>query len=119
MEPWFDYDLPPELVAQEPLHNRVDARLMLVDRARGTIDHAHVRDLPDFIRRGDRVVLNDTKVIPAQLRGKRIETAGQWQGLYLGSTSEGDWKLVCKTRGHLKEPEAVTSSTARDASPRS
>ena len=107
MDPWFDYDLPPELVAQEPLQNRVDARLMLVDRARGTIDHAHVRDLPDFIRRGDRVVLNDTKVVPAQLRGKRIETGGQWQGLFLGSTPEGDWKLVCKTRGHLKEPEAV------------
>jgi S-adenosylmethionine:tRNA ribosyltransferase-isomerase len=107
MEPWFDYDLPPELVAQEPLPNRVDARLMLVDRTRGTIDHAHIRDLPDFIRRGDRLVLNDTKVIPAQLRGKRIETGGQWQGLFLGSTSEGDWKLVCKTRGHLKEPEAV------------
>ena len=107
MDPWFDYDLPPELVAQEPLQNRVDARLMLVDRARGTIDHAHIRDLPDFIRRGDRVVLNDTKVVPAQLRGKRVETGGQWQGLFLGSTPEGDWKLVCKTRGHLKEPEAV------------
>lgn len=107
MDPWFDYDLPPELVAQEPLQNRVDARLMLVDRTRGTIDHAHIRDLPDFIRRGDRVVLNDTKVVPAQLRGKRIETGGQWQGLFLGSTPEGDWKLVCKTRGHLKEPEAV------------
>jgi S-adenosylmethionine:tRNA ribosyltransferase-isomerase len=107
MEPWFDYDLPPELVAQEPLANRVDARLMVIDRQRGAIDHAHVRDLPDYIRRGDRVVLNDTKVIPAQLRGKRIETGGQWQGLFLGATPEGDWKLVCKTRGHLKEPEAV------------
>jgi S-adenosylmethionine:tRNA ribosyltransferase-isomerase len=107
MDPWFDYDLPPELIAQEPLNNRVDARMMIVDRARGTIDHAHIRDLPDFIRDGDRVVLNDTKVIPAQLRGKRIETGGQWQGLFLGATPEGDWKLVCKTRGHLKEPEAV------------
>lgn len=107
MDPWFDYELPADLVAQEPLHNRVDARLMIIDRARGTIDHAHVRDLPDYIRRGDRVVLNDTKVIPAQLRGKRIETGGQWQGLFLGATPEGDWKLVCKTRGHLKEPEAV------------
>lgn len=107
MEPWFDYDLPAELIAQEPLINRVDARLMIVDRARGTIDHAHIRDIADFIHRGDRVVLNDTKVIPAQLRGKRVETGGQWQGLFLGSTPEGDWKLVCKTRGHLKEPEAV------------
>ncbi len=108
MEPWFDYDLPPQLVAQEPLRNRVDARLMLVDRMRGTIDHAHIRDLPEFLRRGDRVVLNDTKVIAAQLRGKRTETGGRWQGLFLGLTSSGDWLLVCKTRGHLKEPEPVT-----------
>jgi S-adenosylmethionine:tRNA ribosyltransferase-isomerase len=107
MEPWIDYDLPPELVAQEPLRNRADARLMIVDRARQTIDHAHIRDLPDYLGRGDRVVLNDTKVIPAQLRGKRTETGGRWQGLFLGLTPQGDWLLVCKTRGHLKEPEAV------------
>jgi S-adenosylmethionine:tRNA ribosyltransferase-isomerase len=108
MESWIDYDLPHELVAQEPLRNRVDARLMLVDRARQTIDHAHIRDLPDLVQRGDRVVLNDTKVIPAQLRGKRIQTGGRWQGLFLGTLPTGDWLLVCKTRGHLNEPEAVT-----------
>jgi S-adenosylmethionine:tRNA ribosyltransferase-isomerase len=107
MDPWFDYDLPAELVAQEPLQNRVDARLMIVDRARQTIDHAHIRDLPEYLRRGDRVVLNDTRVIPAQLRGKRTETGGRWQGLFLGLTPQGDWRLVCKTRGHLKEPEPV------------
>ena len=50
MEPWFDYDLPPELVAQEPLRNRADARLMIVDRAAAAIDHAHVRDLPEILR---------------------------------------------------------------------
>ncbi len=107
MDHWFDYELPPELVAQEPLRNRVDARLMLVDRSRQTIDHAHIRDLPEYLRRGDRLVLNDTRVIPAQLRGKRTETGGRWQGLFLGLTPEGDWLLVCKTRGHLKEPEPV------------
>ena len=107
MEPWFDYTLPAELIAQEPLSNRVDARLMVIDRARQTIDHAYVRDLPDYIRRGDRVVLNDTKVVPAQLRGVRIETGGRWQGLFLGARPDGDWTLVCKTRGRLKEPEAV------------
>jgi S-adenosylmethionine:tRNA ribosyltransferase-isomerase len=108
MDPWFEYDLPPQLIAQEPLRNRVDARLMVVDRTRQTIDHAHVRDLSEFLRRGDRLVLNDTKVIPAQLRGKRVETDGRWQGLFLGLTPAGDWRLVCKTRGRLKSPEAVT-----------
>jgi S-adenosylmethionine:tRNA ribosyltransferase-isomerase len=108
MDPWFDYDLPSELVAQEPLRNRADARLMVVDRARGTIDHAHVRDLPRLLRQGDRLVLNDTKVIPAQLRGLRLQTGGRWQGLFLGVRPDGDWLLVCKTRGRLHEPEAVS-----------
>lgn len=107
MEAWFDYDLPSELVAQDPLRNRVDARLMIVDRRRGTIDHAHVRDLPELLRATDRLVLNDTKVIPAQLRGQRIETGGRWQGLFLGVFADGEWKLVCKTRGHLRAPEPI------------
>jgi S-adenosylmethionine:tRNA ribosyltransferase-isomerase len=107
MELWFDYELPRELVAQEPLRNRVDARLLIVDRARQKIDHAHIRDLPELLRPPDRVVLNDTRVIPAQLRGRRIETGGRWQGLFLGMLPDGDWKLVCKTRGRLREPEAV------------
>ncbi|MCC6493347.1 MAG: tRNA preQ1(34) S-adenosylmethionine ribosyltransferase-isomerase QueA [Pirellulales bacterium] len=108
MDAWFDYELPHELVAQEPLRNRVDARLMVIDRARQSIDHAHVRDLPELLRAGDRLVLNDTKVIPAQLRGLREQTGGRWQGLFLGQLPDGDWLLVCKTRGKIHEPERVT-----------
>jgi S-adenosylmethionine:tRNA ribosyltransferase-isomerase len=107
MEPWIDYTLPSELIAQEPLHNRADARLMLVDRSRGAIDHYHVRDLPRLLVPGDRLVLNDTKVIPAQLRGVRVETGGRWQGLFLGTLDGGDWRLVCKTRGRLKPMEKI------------
>jgi S-adenosylmethionine:tRNA ribosyltransferase-isomerase len=107
MEPWIDYDLPSELVAQEPLRNRPDARLLVVDRQRQSLRHAHVRDLVEFLRRGDRLVLNDTKVIPAQLRGQRLETNGRWQGLFLGLDDDGAWLLVCKTRGRLRQPEAI------------
>jgi S-adenosylmethionine:tRNA ribosyltransferase-isomerase len=107
MEPWIDYSLPPELIAQEPLRNRADARLMLIDRSRGAIDHYHVRDLPRLLVPGDRLVLNDTKVIPAQLRGVRMETGGRWQGLFLGTLDGGDWRLVCKTRGRLKPMEKI------------
>lgn len=106
-ETWIDYDLPPELIAQEPPQNRVDARLMLIDRGRESIEHYHIRDLPELLKAGDRLVFNDTKVIPAQLRGVRIETGGRWQGLFLGETDTGEWRLVCKTRGKLKEPEPV------------
>jgi S-adenosylmethionine:tRNA ribosyltransferase-isomerase len=104
---WFDYELPRELVAQEPLRRRVDARLMVVDRGRQEIEHHHVRDLPSLLISGDRLVLNDTKVIPAQLAGKRVETGGRWQGLYIETTPEGHWRILCKTRGHLKPGDAL------------
>ncbi|MEO2050033.1 MAG: S-adenosylmethionine:tRNA ribosyltransferase-isomerase [Pirellulales bacterium] len=112
MESWIDYDLPKELIAQQPLTNRADARLMVIDRQRGTIAHHHIRDLPRLLRAEDRVVLNDTKVLPAGLRGVRQRTGGRWQGLYLGQIESidgqgTDWKLVGKTRGRLQEPEPI------------
>ena len=103
----FDYDLPRELIAQEPLANRADARLMVLDRAAGLVSHHHVRDLPDLLGAGDRLVLNDTKVIPATLTGVRLNTGGAWQGLFLSAEPGGDWTIVCKTRGTLRAPEAV------------
>jgi S-adenosylmethionine:tRNA ribosyltransferase-isomerase len=105
--PFFDYELPRHLVAQEPLRHRADARLMVVDRARGEIEHQHIRDLPFLLRSGDRLVLNDTKVIPAQLAGHRIATGGRWQGLFLQATTEGHWRILCKSRGKLAPGEAI------------
>lgn len=107
MEAWIDYELPADLIAQEPLENRADARLMLIDRQQNAIDHYHIRDLPRLLRPADRLVLNDTKVIPAQLRGLRVETGGRWQGLYLGQLEGGDWRLVCKTRGKLQPMDKI------------
>jgi S-adenosylmethionine:tRNA ribosyltransferase-isomerase len=66
----FDFDLPEELIALRPASPRDSAR-MLVVHADGKLEHAHVRDLPSYLRRGDALVVNDTKVIPARLRGKR------------------------------------------------
>jgi S-adenosylmethionine:tRNA ribosyltransferase-isomerase len=80
---------------------------MLVDRARQEITHHHVRDLPHRLHSSDRLVLNDTKVVPAQLAGRRLQTGGRWQGLYLESTPEGHWRILCKTRGRLRPGEAV------------
>ncbi len=106
--PLFDYEVPRRLVAQEPLRNRADARLMVVDRRRQEIDHRHVRDLPYLLTPGDRLVLNDTKVVPAQLVGRRAQTGGRWQGLFLGATPDGHWRILCKTRGRLAAGEAIT-----------
>lgn len=66
-----------------------------------------MRDLPDLLRGGDRLVLNDTKVVPATLTGVRLATGGAWQGLFLSAEPNGDWRIVCKTRGTLRPPEAV------------
>ncbi|MFO0788032.1 MAG: tRNA preQ1(34) S-adenosylmethionine ribosyltransferase-isomerase QueA [Pirellulales bacterium] len=103
----FDYEVPRRLVAQEPLRNRADARLMVVDRGRQSIEHHHVRDLPHLLVGGDRLVLNDTKVIPAQLAGVRSKTGGRWQGLFTETTPDGNWKILCKTRGRLEPGETV------------
>jgi S-adenosylmethionine:tRNA ribosyltransferase-isomerase len=104
----FDYEVPRHLVAQEPLRHRADARLMVVDRRRQAIEHHHVRDLPHLLPEGDRLVINDTKVVPAQLAGSRTLTGGRWQGLYLETTPDGNWRILCKTRGRLTPGETIT-----------
>ena len=104
----FSYDLPKRLIAQEPLRNRSDARLMLVNRREQRIDHHHVRDLPELLPSGDRLVFNNTKVVPATLQGVRTATGGRWQGLFLASGPDGRWKIVCKTRGRLHAGEVIT-----------
>jgi S-adenosylmethionine:tRNA ribosyltransferase-isomerase len=103
----YDYDLPPELIAQYPLRNRTDARLLVVDRTQGDINHARVRDLPEFLRPGDCLVLNDTRVIPARLVGRRTTTGGRWTGLFLSADARGDWLVLGKTRGKLQPGDSV------------
>ena len=76
---FYNYELPRHLVAQEPLRQRADARLMIVDRSRQEIEHHHIRDLPYLLPSGDRLVLNDTQVIPARLVGRRTQTGGRWE----------------------------------------
>jgi S-adenosylmethionine:tRNA ribosyltransferase-isomerase len=104
----FDYEVPRQLVAQEPLRHRADARLMVVDRHRQEILHHHVRDLPQLLPAGDRLVLNDTKVLPAQLVGNRTGTGGRWHGLFIEATRDGNWRILCKTRGKLSPGETIT-----------
>ncbi len=103
----YDYDLPHELIAQFPVESRADARLMIVNRQEATIEHAHVRDLPDYLERGDALVMNNTKVIPASLSGYRSKTRGRWNGLYLGSDASGLWRMLCRTRGKMQPGETV------------
>jgi S-adenosylmethionine:tRNA ribosyltransferase-isomerase len=103
----YDYDLPPGLIAQRPMTQRADARLLVVDRRDGTLWHRHVRDLPDVLRAGDVLVINDTRVIPARVVGRRRDTGGRWEGLVLQHEAGGLWRLLCKTRGRLRSGDAI------------
>ena len=78
----YDYKLPRELIAQQPAMVRSDARLLVVDRARNSLTHAYIRDLPGLLRRDDCLVLNDTRVVPARIVGRRDRTGGHWEGLF-------------------------------------
>ena len=102
----YDFPLPKELIAQFPRPQRVDARLMAINRAEKSIDHAHIRDLPGLLRAGDCLVFNDSKVVPARLVGKRASTGGNWEGLFL-KQAEGIWHILCKTRGRLQANEMI------------
>lgn len=109
----YDYELPPELIAQHPLSCRTDARMMVVDRKQGTLEHAHVRDFPSFLQSGDGLMLNDTRVLPARLVGYRTATKGRWTGLFLRADDSGIWEVMCKTRGKLQPSESITLQDAQ------
>src|SRR5580698_3503906 len=80
----FDFDLPPELIAQEPSAERQAARLLYLDRASGSVTHTHVAALPSLLRAGDLVVVNNTRVFPARLIGRRVPSGGAVECLLIG-----------------------------------
>ncbi len=104
----YDYEFPRELIAQEPLANRADARLLVVNRTGGSIEHRYIRDLPQILRSGDFLILNDTRVIPARLVGYRTATGGHWEGLFLRSDGNGLWRLLARSRGKMAIGETIT-----------
>jgi S-adenosylmethionine:tRNA ribosyltransferase-isomerase len=108
----YDYELPRHLIAQEPVASRVDARLLVVDRRRQTLAHHHIRDLPELLAPGDCLVLNDTRVVPARLLGRRESTGGHWEGLFLEADHGGMWHILCKARGKLFAGEWIRLTNA-------
>lgn len=108
----YDYALPQELIAQQPLACRSDARLLVLDRARETTTHAHVRELAHWIAPADALVVNETRVVPARLVGHRVPTGGRFEGLFLAALDDGRWRLLAKTRGRLQPGDAVALEDA-------
>jgi S-adenosylmethionine:tRNA ribosyltransferase-isomerase len=87
----FDYVLPPELIAQVPAPARDQSRLLVVHRAGQSLEHRHFTDLLDYLRNGDVLVLNDSRVIPARLRGRNPRTGGRFELLLVEETGLNCW----------------------------
>jgi S-adenosylmethionine:tRNA ribosyltransferase-isomerase len=106
-DPFLDYTLPPYLIAQEPAAERDQARLLVVRRAGASVEHHVFHELPELLAPGDLLILNDTRVLPARLLGRRARTGGKWEGLFLRSLPDGSWELLCQTRGRLLVGETI------------
>ena len=81
--------------------------MMVVDRQKQTIEHRRVSNIVEYLRPEDALVLNDTKVIPARLIGRRARTGGRWEGLFLQYDARGFWEIMSKTRGYLQPGEQI------------
>ena len=90
----FDYDLPPELIAQTPIEPRDAARLMVVDRGTGTFAHRRFRDVANYLCPGDLLVLNESRVLPARLRARKVPSGGRVELLLLTRHDERTWEAL-------------------------
>ena len=92
----FNYELPQELIAQDPLEDRASSRLMVLDRETGKTEHKTFRDIKQYLRRGDCLVINDTKVIPARLIGVKEGTGAKIEVLLLTRKENNIWETLVK-----------------------
>jgi len=106
----LDFALPPEQIAQTPAAERTAARLLVLERTSGALHHHRIADLPRLLRPGDLLVLNDARVIPARIRGRR-PSGGRLELLLLGPAAPGTWEAL--VRGHPRVGETVVLPGAR------
>lgn len=104
----FNYELPEELIAQDPLLKRSDSRLMVVHRDTGEIEHKHFSDVIDYLNPGDCLVINETKVIPARLMGVKKETGAVIEVLLLKNKGNNIWETLVKPGKKMKPGAVVT-----------
>ncbi|GAA0334224.1 tRNA preQ1(34) S-adenosylmethionine ribosyltransferase-isomerase QueA [Bacillus carboniphilus] len=99
---WFDFDLPSELIAQTPLKNRVESRLMVLDKNTGEIEHRTFKDVLEYLHPGDCLVLNDTRVLPARLFGVKEDTGAKVELLLLKEVGDDQWEALVKPGKKVK-----------------
>lgn len=104
----FSYDLPLELIAQEPLPDRDNSRLLVLRRNSGEIEDSTFKKLPQYLKTGDLLILNDTRVIPARLLGNRKDTGGKVELLLLRRLTEEKWEVLCSPGKRVKTGVVLT-----------
>lgn len=106
----FDYELPQELIAQTPAEKRDFSRLMVVHRNSGEVEHKHFYDIVDYLREGDCLVLNNSKVLPARLYGKKEGTGANVEFLLIKRIEGDTWETMVRPGKRLKPGDAVSFS---------
>jgi S-adenosylmethionine:tRNA ribosyltransferase-isomerase len=101
----FHYDLPQELIAQEPLKNRQLSRLLILDKETGNIEHEVFENITQYLNKGDCLVLNDTRVLPARLIGEKEDTGGKIEFVLLKKIEGDIWEVILKP-GKRAKPKA-------------
>lgn len=98
----FDYALPEELIAQTPIERRDASRLLCLNKVTGEFSHHHFYELPDFLKPGDCLILNNSRVLPARLLGKRLPGGGACEVLLLIDRGEQTWECIVRPGKHLR-----------------
>ena len=104
----FDYNLPEELIAQTPIARRDASRLLTLNKETGETEHHHFYDLPSFLRPGDCLVLNDSRVLPARLIGHRVPTGGACEVVLLIDRGENTWECLVRPGKKLREGAVIS-----------
>ena len=104
----FFYDLPKELIAQTPLADRSSSRLMVLGKENGSIEHKHFYNIIDYLNKGDCLVLNNTRVLPARLIGEKEGTGAKIEFLLLNRKSEREWEIIVRPGKKCKKGVRVS-----------
>ncbi len=104
----FDYELPEKYIAQTPLKDRSASKMLVLDKNTGEITHKHFKDLIEYLNKGDTLVLNDTKVIPARLIGEKTDTKAVIEILLLKNIEGNTWECLAKPAKRVKDGTVVS-----------
>lgn len=113
----YDFDLPESLIAQTPLPERTSSRLLVLDRRNGKIEHRAFTDLADYLKPGDTLVLNDTRVLPARLFGVKADTGAKAELLLLKRIEGDRWEALVKPGKRVHTGARLSFGTSEDAAP--